>query len=82
MSVVKPRIQLRVIKPFQNYPRGFILTEVGALYREYLLERGWVEVVKPEPKAAEPVLAGGLDPIMPAEPGPQPQQQFNKRSKK
>lgn len=59
MTIVKPYPKLRVIKPFGNYARGFILTEVTALYRAYLLERGWVELVTPGP--AEPVLAGGLD---------------------
>ena len=59
MTVIKPYPKLRVIKPFGNYPRGFILTEVTALYRAYLLERGWVELVTPNP--AEKALVGGLD---------------------
>lgn len=96
MKAVKPRQWLRVIKPFDNYPRGFIIEEAGALWREYLLARGWVELVKPEP--AQTVLAGGLETVAtamsapvatpaateietPAEPKPY-QPSYSKRTKK
>lgn len=45
---------VRVIKPFAQFNTGFIMYPT-AIYRDALLKRGWVEVVKPETPPAKSV---------------------------
>jgi len=47
---MKPYPKLRVIKSFGTYHVGRILDDVTALYREWLISRGYVELVDPIPR--------------------------------
>lgn len=44
---------VRVVRPFGQFQSGFVMFPT-AMYREKLLQAGWVEEVKPDVPAAAP----------------------------